>query len=200
MNIWQLFMLLRWSLWLHFTPRPHQSYLLCDKQGFLITNPFRKVRADIKDWLYSTLLLLCSNVGVEPPLISTPPTWSPRFNTRGARGWDQQGGPSVSDATGSTWELELGSQKKDPPGSHGPGPYLNFHGVAIPSEQVWLRRCREVKRFARSNMLTPSNGAEHDSWGERGNAGMTDQEVSRSILTSVAESCRDRHLAGKTTM
>lgn len=76
MNIWQLFMLLRWSLWLHFTPRPHQSYLLCDKQGFLITNPFRKVRADIKDWLHGTLLLLCSNIGVELSLISAPPTWS----------------------------------------------------------------------------------------------------------------------------
>lgn len=34
---------------LHFTPRPHQSYLLRDKQGFLITNPFMKVMADIKE-------------------------------------------------------------------------------------------------------------------------------------------------------
>ena len=76
MNIWQLFMLLRWSLWLHFTHRQHQSYLLCDKQGFLITNPFMKVMADIKEWLPGPLLLLYSIVGVELPLISVPPTWS----------------------------------------------------------------------------------------------------------------------------
>lgn len=69
-------MLLRWSLWLHFTHRQHQSYLLCDKQGFLITNPFMKVMADIKEWLPGTLLLLYSIVGVELPLISVPPTWS----------------------------------------------------------------------------------------------------------------------------
>lgn len=130
MNIWQLFMLLRWSLWLHFTPRLHQSYLLCDKQGFLITNPFRKVRADIKDWLHGTLLLLCSNIGVELPLISAPPTWSDCFKTHGRGGWDPHSGLTcLSDTTGSTWESELGSQKMDPPGSHGPGPYLSLHSV-----------------------------------------------------------------------
>lgn len=175
MNIWQLFMLLRWSLWLHFTPRPHQSYLLCDKQGFLITNPFRKVRADIKDWLHGTLLLLCSNIGVELSLISAPPTWSNCLRHMRERVDHHSGPRSLSDIAASTWESEFGSREEDSQGSHNPGPSLGLHGVVILCAQVWLLRSREVKGFACSSLLTLRNGVEHDTWGgEGGNTGLTD--------------------------
>lgn len=50
-------------------------------------------------------------------------------------------------------------------------------------------------------MLTLSDGVEHDCPGsESRNAGVTDEEVSRSISAAMAESYRNHHPAGKMTL
>lgn len=100
----------------------------------LITNPFMKVMADIKEWLHGTLLLLYSDIRVELPLISIPPTWSNCL-----KHVEREGGITTVAPVqfliplAQTWELELQSQKKDPQGNSGPGPCLGLQGVAIPS-------------------------------------------------------------------
>lgn len=141
MNIWQLFMLLRWSLWLHFTLRPHQSYLLCDKQGFLITNPFMKVMADMKEWLRGTRLVLCSNVAVVLSLISAPPMRSNRL-----KHVDRAGGiitvawVLLPKPLAQMWKSEMRSQKKDP------GPYSSLQRTPYPFHRCG-RWCPESLRI-----------------------------------------------------
>lgn len=140
-------MLLRWSLWLHFTHRQHQSYLLCDKQGFLITNPFMKVMADIKEWLPGPLLLLYSIVGVELPLISVPPTWSDCLKHMEREGRTTTVVASVLFLTplAQTWESEPGSQEKDP------SPCLGFQGVPYPVNRC---ACWDPQKFRGSLVET----------------------------------------------
>lgn len=195
MNIWQLFMLLRWSLWLHFTPMPHQSYLLCDKQGFLITNPFMKVMADVKEWLRGTLLLLYSNAGAELQWICAPPTWSDCFKHMEREGGISSGQSSISNTIGSnlgirTWVVEEGPLREQwtrilrPPSS-------------CPTQWMGMVRSREVKASSHRNMLTWGSGVE---WRFSFEGHLTDEQVSRSLLAVMMRSGRITIWFGKTTM
>lgn len=145
-------------------------------------------------------MLLYSNVGVELRLVSAPPTWSNCL-----KHWEREGSIStvagvLSNPTGSnlgirTWVLEEGSLRErwtrlllGPPS----GCHTQWRGVV---------RSGEVKGFSHSNVWTWSSGVEHGSWGgESGNRGLTDEEVSRSLLAMGMMSLKNHRLVGRTTI
>lgn len=159
MNIWQLFMLLRWSLWLHFTPRRHQSYLPVTNKGLSLQTHLWRLRLTLKtDCLVLTVGLLFSKNG----------TATNNHTSYLVRGWKcpaREGKNCHSDLSSLfnditwTWQGEIESQ--NPLWEQGPSvTFLLLKRV----KQV--QKCEPWGMLRVSGSLTLPAGSESDSWGQ----------------------------------